>query len=265
MQRLVTSAFKVTVAVEAPPGFPLTAVLEGLPPDYHTERPTTAAAHVIRITTDGPGFAVDPDYQPPHGPLTPELAVRVAQSGLELTVAEQAPDLFFIHAGAVVVDGRAIVLPGPTTAGKSTLTLALVEAGARYLSDEFAVVDTSGLVHPYARPVAMRHGGRRHVEVGADQRQRDPAPVGMVADLTFDPARGWRVASLTPGESALCLLGQSASASTRPEATLDALLAACARATGIRGTRDEAAHAAARLMQWMLPGDEAASVAVPVR
>ena len=57
-----------------------------------------------------------------------------------------------IHAAAVVVDGRAVVLAGRSGAGKSTLTLALLRAGAHLLTDELTLIDRDGsTVLPYPR------------------------------------------------------------------------------------------------------------------
>lgn len=57
-----------------------------------------------------------------------------------------------IHAAAVVVEGRAVVLAGHSGAGKSTLTLALLRARARLLTDELTLIDRDGsTVLPYPR------------------------------------------------------------------------------------------------------------------
>src|SRR5262249_7648261 len=40
--------------------------------------------------------------------------------------------------------------------GKSTLVAELVQRGAVYYSDEFAVLDDLGMVHPYRRPLVLR-------------------------------------------------------------------------------------------------------------
>src|SRR6266550_3942853 len=69
---------------------------------------------------------------------------------VKLYVAETAPRLVFVHAGAVGWRGRAIVLPGVSYSGKSTLVAALVKAGAVYYSDEYAVLDPRGRVHAFA-------------------------------------------------------------------------------------------------------------------
>ena len=46
-------------------------------------------------------------------------------------------------------------LPGHSFSGKSTLVAALVRAGAVYYSDEFAVLDPDGFVHPYAKALSL--------------------------------------------------------------------------------------------------------------
>ena len=48
------------------------------------------------------------------------------------------------------------MLPAPSFGGKTTLVAALVRAGAIYYSDEFAVLDEQGFVHPYAKPLSIR-------------------------------------------------------------------------------------------------------------
>src|SRR6266851_8913285 len=75
------------------------------------------------------------------------------ESHVQLTVAEHAPRRVFVHAGVVGWNGRAIVIPGLSHSGKTTLVHQLVRAGATYYSDEYAVLDARGRVHPYARPL----------------------------------------------------------------------------------------------------------------
>ena len=54
--------------------------------------------------------------------------------------------------------GRAILVPGHSFQGKSTLVQAFVAAGALYFSDELALIDGAGQVHPYPRPMMLRDG-----------------------------------------------------------------------------------------------------------
>ena len=47
-------------------------------------------------------------------------------------------------------------MPGLSFSGNMTLVRAVVEAGAVYYSDEHAMLDEVGRVHPYARPLPFR-------------------------------------------------------------------------------------------------------------
>lgn len=63
----------------------------------------------------------------------------------------------FVHAGAVVIDGRGWVIIGESGAGKTSTVAILVRKGAAYLSDEVAMMDpTSGTVAPFALPMAVK-------------------------------------------------------------------------------------------------------------
>jgi len=49
-------------------------------------------------------------------------------------------DPLLVHATAIAVDGDAVLLRGPSGAGKSDLALRLIEAGARLLADDQALL-----------------------------------------------------------------------------------------------------------------------------
>lgn len=61
-----------------------------------------------------------------------------------------------LHAGAVVVDGRAVALCGRSGSGKTTLTAALGAAGYPMLADEVCALDDDDVVQPYGKPLALR-------------------------------------------------------------------------------------------------------------
>ncbi len=90
------------------------------------------------------------------------MAPALIQLGghLMIHVAEYAPEFVFVHAGVVAWQGRALLLPGVSHAGKSTLVAELVRAGATYYSDEFALLDSHGRVHPFARDLRIRRPGK---------------------------------------------------------------------------------------------------------
>jgi hypothetical protein len=103
----------------------------------------------------------------------------------ELLTATLARDGLFVHAGVVGWQGQAILIPGRSFSGKTTLVKALVEAGATYYSDEFAILDQQGLVHPYALPLSLRDpsghaAGKLAVASFGGQAGTAPLPVGLV-------------------------------------------------------------------------------------
>ncbi|NNE73154.1 MAG: PqqD family peptide modification chaperone [Acidimicrobiales bacterium] len=76
----------------------------------------------------------------------------------QLATAPRA-DRLSMHAAAVEIDGRVLVLPGVSNAGKSTLVTGLVAAGARYLTDEAALLDRNDLVvDPFPKAIALDPG-----------------------------------------------------------------------------------------------------------
>ncbi len=98
---------------------------------------------------------------------------------LQLSIALHARNEVFVHAGVVAYNGRAILLPGRSKAGKSTLVEALVRAGATYCSDEYARLTADGTIMAFARPLHQRtDSGRRVI---------DPYTIGEVADKPVRP------------------------------------------------------------------------------
>jgi len=75
-----------------------------------------------------------------------------------------------LHAAWAVVDGRAIAIAGASGAGKSSLITAAGLAGAAYGSDEFALLNASGFLFPFARPLQwgrVRHPAFSHAAMRA--------------------------------------------------------------------------------------------------
>jgi hypothetical protein len=179
---------------------------------------------------------------------TPDLwqAVAVLETEIRQAVAATARRTF-VHAGVVGWRGRAILVPGRSRSGKTTLVAELVKAGALYLSDEFAVLDGRGRVHPFAKPLSIRGAGGCDVHVRALRAEElggalgtRPLPVGLVVLAEHRPGASWRPERLSRGRAVLEMLAHTVPARLRPEASLAALERAVAGATVVRGTRGEA-------------------------
>lgn len=179
---------------------------------------------------------------------TPELAqaIDAFESDLQLYVAEIAPRRVFVHAGVVGWRGQAIVIPGRSFSGKSTLTAELVKAGMTYYSDEYAVLDSQGRVHHYARPLSIRENGhlekpkKYKVETLGGRPGSKPLPVGLVVVSKYKPGAKWRPRQLSAGEGALALLANTVSARREPQTTLATLQKVVSRALVVQGRRGEA-------------------------
>jgi hypothetical protein len=186
---------------------------------------------------------------------TLELAQALEQFevGLRVCVASRARRRVFLHAGVVGWEGRAIVLPGRSHAGKSTLVAALVRAGAEYGSDEYAVLDHRGRVHPYPRPLGLRDdaelgSGSFAADMLGGRLMQRSLPVGLVAVTEYRPRARFRPRPLSAGRAVLELTSRSFSARLRPGPVLAALHRAVGSARLLAGPRGEAADAAAALL-----------------
>ena len=174
-------------------------------------------------------------------------ALRAFETDIQLHVAEMAPDRVFVHAGVVGCKGRAIVLPGRSFTGKSTLVAELLRRGAEYYSDEYAVVDAAGGVHPYARPLAIRKGWgppvtKHSVDAFGARTGVDPLPVGLVVVSQYRPGAQWRPQHLSPGQGALALLANTVPARRIPDLVMATLHQVVATASIISSERGEASE-----------------------
>ena len=128
-------------------------------------------------------------------------AISLFEGELQRFIASNARDRAFVHAGVVGWKGRAIVLPGRSFAGKSTLVKALLAEGATYYSDEYAALDRKGRVHPYSRRLSIRRDGMeparpQAADLGAEIGTR-PIPVGLLVFSEYRPGAQWRPRPLT--------------------------------------------------------------------
>lgn len=182
-----------------------------------------------------------------------ESLLLAFESDIELLIALEARDRVFVHAGVVGWQGRAIVIPGRSFSGKTTLVAALIRAGADYYSDECAVFDPHGRVHPYPRQLFIREqDGSRHnyrpEELGAPGTGTEPLPVGLIVVTNYRPEAVWRPRLLSPGEAALALLANTACARTRPGFALKTFRQVTRRALTLKGERGGADCLAQQLL-----------------
>ncbi|MFN7975137.1 MAG: hypothetical protein U0166_22755 [Acidobacteriota bacterium] len=166
-------------------------------------------------------------------------------------VADLAADRLCLHAGVVGIDGAAVLIPGSSHSGKSTLVRALVRAGATYYSDDNAPIDRDGLVHPYPRKLSLR--GARPRRLPAEplgwHEALPPLPVRLVVLTAFREGCSFMPVAPSPGRAALALFRHAVSARRNAEWALPLLAAVARRARILAGPRGEASDAAARILE----------------
>jgi hypothetical protein len=181
-----------------------------------------------------------------------DRAAELIANDVHRWVAEHQRDLLVIHAGAVEWRGIGIVAPGRSHSGKSSLTAALLEAGASYLSDEFAPIDRDGNVHPYPRYLSLRRTDGSISLVPAERfvtrTTTIPVPIRYVVDAhyvsgsRFEPAR-------TRGAGSLMSLADNALvARSRPAHTMAILARLAPHVIVLRSDRGDAAAAARTIL-----------------
>jgi hypothetical protein len=231
-------------------------VLPLLPPGWESA-PDSFPDAEFALLADGSGHYLFSGGESGHTGAQ-RVDLDVALTFLELRVrscvARWAPERIFVHAGAVARDGRALIIPGESFSGKSTLVAALVRAGATYLSDEFAVLDDDGFVHPYAKPLWLRSSEGKRIEeataealggAAADVR----APVSLVAVTSYVPGGRWDPSPVSSGEAALALMANTVPAQERPAEALRVVRRVAQRCRCVQGDRGEAETAASALLE----------------
>ncbi|HEV7288578.1 hypothetical protein [Sphingomonas sp.] len=231
--------------------------------------------------TVGPFTIHGPDLIDLHPPGGPRLRIRDGRAIIvadddNLSAAEVHTFLFGpaftilahqrgrppLHAGAVSLDGRTIGIAGNSGAGKSTMVHALVQRGARLLSDDQLLIDPATRLAYPAYPSAklwaasaeqlavptdddarVKHGfDKFHIDLG-DTFLDAPQPLDLLLvlaptpELTAPEARRFTRGEATAVLSRLTHYGEVASAAGRGGAMLQHAAAIAAQVPVYRVAR----------------------------
>ena len=212
-------------------------------------------AHALSLTLDRQGCRLSKENEIKYsGPDIPFALDRV-ESELRLTVAEHARSRAFIHAGAVAWKGKGIIFPARSFRGKSTLTAELVRLGARYYSDEYAVIDKKGRLHPFAKDLSLRgrNGGFEQIDTVVEsiggKEGKLPVPVKLVVITEFKANAKWRSRQISSGSAVMELINNSVSIRTNPTFVMPTLTTVANNAVAIRTKRGDAEIAARKIIE----------------
>lgn len=177
-------------------------------------------------------------------------------SDLEFFVASSSWKPLFVHAGAISWRNQAIILPGASHSGKTTLVRALLEAGASYYSDEFALFDSAGNLHAFPRPLFIRHNGTaRRIsasQLGARQ-EAATKPIAWVIVTRYKQGTHWQPRTLSRAEGMLALLQNTVAARRYPALALTVLQSSVRQARVLAGARGDAAQTADLILRYVNP------------
>jgi len=176
-------------------------------------------------------------------------ATLAAVKALDDAVVRRLTGLRAVHAGAVVVDGGALILPGSTHVGKSALVAELLKRGASHLSDEYALIDKQGCVHAYPRPLLLRNDGifqslTLPTELNASFAIDSPSPVRWIIATSFTPGGKWSLHKLSQSEAVMLLLCNTPHEMAQSPEIVDLFLRVAANSVSYQGTRGDAGEAA---------------------
>lgn len=233
---------------------PATQVQGVLPPGCRSRpQATEAKSFTLRRTpADDYEVAVGDELRISQPTLDNALGLLDAQ--IRLYIATHASEHIFVHAGVVAHDGIALVAPGKSYSGKTSLVRALVQAGATYYSDEYAVFDDEGRVLPYPRRLSLRGADgvsteERHVaELGGVAGVRE-AELGLVLLTHYRPESDWRPRRVSAAEGVMGLLANAVPAQERPKQSLEVLTRALDGALVLEGERGEADKVAGAVLE----------------
>ena len=167
-----------------------------------------------------------------------------------------ARDCAFLHSGIVLHEGRAILIPGISHAGKSTLTAALVQIGAQYVSDDTAVIDRAGRAYFLSRESNLREDVAELFDLPSAAHseclREGTVPVSAIMLLKYHKSKtSLELCPLSKGETLLRLLANSMNGRHQPETVIQCCAAAVRQAICYAGVRGEAETVAPLIMSYI--------------
>jgi hypothetical protein len=207
----------------------------------------------VRRAGDGDWHEILVDGAVAGAAPSPLTAIPYVQRALDEMWVRRQADVAVVHGGVVAHGGRAILLPGPTHAGKSTLVAELVRRGAPYFSDEYALIDADGRVHPYPRALLLRDGSgydqpRLATELGGTVAH-EPLPAGLIVGVRHAPDASPSLRAISQADGLLLLLRNTPQVLGDRPWILMLLERAVGDAACYAGLRGEAPEAAAAILQ----------------
>jgi hypothetical protein len=222
------------------------------PPLLHSESAPSSPDIHLAVDQGAEGFRVLLNNRIVATAATLHDAAVAGVKALDDAVVHRMKTFRAVHAGAVLIEGRALLLPGSTHAGKSSLVAELLRRGASYLSDEYAIIDSQGQTHPYPRPLLLRSGHPWQSLVLPEELNASfavqPAPVGWILAIDYVPGGAWKINEMSQGEAVMLLLRNTPHEMAQSPGMVDFFFRVAGSADCCEGTRGDAVEAASHVL-----------------
>lgn len=253
-QRFGLVAFGLRILVEADSNEAHQLLQRSVFPSIDRSQFGTESADLrIRVIRRTDQFHLVVDDQRIKSSSHPSGLLRSVIDCLDRAVIARLKDFHAVHAGAVLIGNRALLVPGPSHSGKSSLVPELLRCGASCFSDEYALIDRQGRVHAYPRPLMIRSSqGDQRFALPEQFNSCVPdvsAPVGWILSLQFSPSSRWNVAETSQGQGMMSLLQNTPHAIADSPGLVASLHRASHTARCYAGLRGEAKDAAGEILQ----------------
>jgi hypothetical protein len=212
---------------------------------------SAGSRHLLLSIWSGPlpgRFRLERNHSLLHSDVGESSLLLLLQQTVEEEILQHSPDFVAVHSGVVVYDDVAILLPGQSQSGKSTLVRELIARGAEYSSDEFAMIDRCGRIHPWPRALMVRDADSvQHPiparDLGANVRSV-PARAGLILFLRYDRDARFQVSPVNQSGALLGLLRNTPHTLADSPRILQPLTSVVTAAVAHEGVRGDAAQAA---------------------
>ncbi len=241
--------FGVSIGIRSNDSKILDTAINRIPPGS-TQQDSAVVEHLFSIWVGGPKNNARRQYHLLYYGSALLLRTRsldevydTLENYLILSTAYHADDRYlFVHSGVVAWKGRAIVIPGRSYSGKSTLVSAFIEAGAEYYSDEMAILDREGLVHAFPVDISRRtSSGIQRISLNKQSSiSAAPAPISTILVTNYASGAVWRPKQISSGRALISLLENTVAARKDPDRYLPILSKAVSSAVSLKGRRGEA-------------------------
>jgi hypothetical protein len=205
------------------------AISENLPNCFREINETDAQHHFLLVRNRSRKDSLYKNGEKSLSRTSRDRLIDYLGSEIRRTVAEFAVGRVFVHAGVVSWKGKTIMIPGESFSGKTTLTASLVKLGALYYSDEYAVLDEDGYVHPFPKTLSVRGeiDDYTQVEYAVEElggtAATEKSLVSIVLITEYKPNGKWHPKVLGSGNGILEMIKHTVSIRQNPDLALRVL------------------------------------------